>query len=141
MKLFNGNNFLIKYLGIIFIIAGIIRIFLLKDRKNELHNMNLPNGTDCIIIMFEIICGFILFFNLADISITLLILLLFLTIGSLLIIYNNFDNLLKEINTVWTFQPSMMSLTFHFTYIIMIIGIYLNLKRCAFCIPEDLKMS
>jgi hypothetical protein len=131
MELLNGNNFLIKYLGIIFIIAGIIRIFLLKDRKNELYNMNLPNGTDYIIIMFEIICGFILFFNLADISVTLLILLLFLILGSLLIIYNNFDNLLKEINTVWTFQPSMMSIVFHFTYIIMIIGIYLNLKHIA----------
>ena len=131
MELLNGNYFLIKYLGIIFIIAGIIRIFLLKDRKNELYNMNLPNGTDYIIIMFEIICGFILFFNLADISVTLLILLLFLILGSLLIIYNNFDNLLKEIYTVWTFQPSMMSIVFHFTYIIMIIGIYLNLKHIA----------
>ena len=98
---------------------------------NELYNMNLPNGTDYIIIMFEIICGFILFFNLADISVTLLILLLFLILGSLLIIYNNFDNLLKEIYTVWTFQPSMMSIVFHFTYIIMIIGIYLNLKHIA----------
>jgi len=129
MVLLNGNYFLIKYLGIIFIIAGILRIFLLKDRKNELHNMNLPNGTDYIIIMFEIICGFILFFNLADISITLSILLLFLILGSLLIIYNNFNSLLKEINTVWTFQPTMMSLVFHFTYIIMIIGICLNLKQ------------
>jgi len=127
MVLLNGNYFLIKYLGIIFIIAGILRIFLLKDRKNELHNMNLPNGTDYIIIMFEIICGFILFFNLADISITLSILLLFLILGSLLIIYNNFNSLLKEINTVWTFQPTMMSLVFHFTYIIIIIGICLNL--------------
>lgn len=81
--------------------------------------------------MFEIICGFILFFNLADTSVTLLILLLFLILGSLLIIYNNFDNLLKEIYTVWTFQPSMMSIVFHFTYIIMIIGIYLNLKHIA----------
>ena len=43
---------MITYLGIIFVLAGIIRYFLYNDRKKELNSMNIPNCFDYIIIIF-----------------------------------------------------------------------------------------
>jgi hypothetical protein len=131
MNIVDGNDFLIKYLGLIFVLAGIIRYFLYDDRKKELNSMNLPNGFDYIIIIFELIIGFTLFFNITDRLTTLLIFLIFLSIGTILILVNNFNNIISEINTVFTFQPTAMCFVFHFTYIIMIIGICLNLSNTS----------
>jgi len=66
MYVLDGNQFLIKYFGIIFILAGIIRIFLPTERKKELINMNLIDNFDIVIILIEIIFGFMLLFNLGD---------------------------------------------------------------------------
>ena len=129
MNIVDGNDFLIKYLGLIFVSAGIARYFLYDDRKKELNNMNLSNGFDYIII--ELIIGFTLFFNITDRLTTLLIFLIFLSIGTILILFNNFNNIISEINTVFTFQPTAMCFVLHFTYIIMIIGICLNLTNTS----------
>lgn len=131
MNIVDGNDFLIKYLGLIFILTGIIRYFLYDDRKKELNSINLPNGFDYIIIIFELLIGFILFFNITDRLTTLLILLIFLSIGTILILVNNFNNIISEINTVFTFKPTAMCFVFHLTYIIIIIGICINLSNIS----------
>lgn len=128
MNIIDGNDLLIKFLGLVVILAGISRCFLYGDRKQELNNINLPNGFDYIIIIFELIIGFSLFFDFTNKLTTLIILLIFLSIGTILIIINNFDNLIKEMNSIFTFQPTPTSVTLHFTYIIMIIGICINLS-------------
>ncbi len=118
-------------MGLIIILAGINRCFLYDDCKKELNNINLPNGFDYIIIIFELIIGFSLLFDLTNKLTTLLILLIFLSIGTILIIINNFDNLIKEMNSVFTFQPIPMCVTLHFTYVIIIIGICINLSNTS----------
>ena len=90
----SGNEFMIKYLGIIFILVGIIRYNLPTARKIELTNLGLPNCFDYII----------------------------------LIILNNYNKISSEFSQVWTYQPTSISVVFHFTYIIMIIRLILNLK-------------
>jgi hypothetical protein len=124
----SGNDFIIKYFGIIFIIAGVIRYYSPNARKNELINMGLPDGFDYIILLFEIFIGIFLLFNLFDKTVILIIFLLFLIIGTILILINNYNKIISEFNQVWTYQPTAMSVVFHFTYIIMIIGLLLNLN-------------
>jgi len=127
MKL-KGNDFIIKFLGLVFILTGVFRYFLYDGRKQELINMNLPDGFDYIIIIFELMVGFVLFFDIGNKLTTLLIVLIFLTMGTILIIINNFNNLIQDANSVWIFQPTAMCVILHFTYIIMIIGLFLNLS-------------
>jgi hypothetical protein len=43
-------------------------------------------------------------------------------------IMNNYNKILSEFNKVWTFQHTAMSVVLYFTYIIMIIGLMLNLN-------------
>jgi hypothetical protein len=93
--------------------------------------MNLPNGFDYIIIIFELITGSILLFDITDKLTTLIIILIFLSIGTIFILINNFNNIISEMYTTFTFQPTSMSFVFHFTYIIMIIGICLNLSNTS----------
>lgn len=124
----NGDNFLIKYLGSIFIIASIIRIYLKDDRNKELINFGLFQGFDYIIILSELLVGIFLLFNNNKI-IFLVYLLIFLITGTILILINNFNKIIGEFSQVWTYQPTAMSLVFHFTYIILIIGLCLNLQK------------
>lgn len=130
MYILDGNEFFIKLAGIFFITVGIVRIFLPNERKKELTNMNLSDNLnlDIIIILSEIIFGLILLFDLADKSKTILVLILFLIIGTILIIINNFNNIINDFYLVWTYQPTSMCLTLHLTYILLLTGIYLNLN-------------
>lgn len=91
--------------------------------------MNLPNNIDYLILLFEIFIGFILILDLFNKQITLIILLLFMIIGTIFILVNNFHSIKTELNQIWTYQPTPMSVVLHFTYIIMIVGLILNLNN------------
>jgi hypothetical protein len=89
--------------------------------------MNLPYNFDILIIIFEFMVGMILTFDLFDKKKTLITLLVFLIIGTILMIMNNYNKIINETFEVFFYNPSMESVTFHFTYLIMIIGITLNI--------------
>jgi hypothetical protein len=122
-----GTFFLIKYLGIVFLSASLVRASLCKNRQQELISMNLPYNFDILIILFEFMVGMILTFDLFDKKKTLITLLVFLIIGTILMIMNNYNKIINETFEVFFYNPSMESVTFHFTYLIMIIGITLNI--------------
>jgi hypothetical protein len=124
----NGNDFIIKYFGIAFIAAGIVRYYSPIYRKKELNDMGLLNGFDYLIILFEIFIGIFLLFDLYDKTVILIIFLLFLILGTVLIIINNYKRIINEFNEVFLYQPTAMSLVFHCAYIIMVIGVLLNLN-------------
>lgn len=123
-----GDNFIVKYLGIVFVSASLIRIYLVNDRKNELVNIGLPYGFDYIIIISELLVGLFLLFDSVNKLTCLIYLLLFLIVGTIFILFNNFNKIIGEFNQIWTFQPTAMSLVLHFTYIIIIIGLCINLQ-------------
>lgn len=124
-----GTFFLVKYLGIVFLATSLIRACLCKNRQNELIAMNLPKNFDILIILFEFIVGLILTFDLFDKKITLFVLLIFLVIGTVLMLINNYNKIINETFQVFFYNPSIESVVFHFTYLIMIIGIMLNIPK------------
>lgn len=125
----SGNDFLIKYFGIIFILAGLIRIILVNERNDEMKNAGVHNNFGYFIISFEIIVGLTLLFELFDTSMTLIAVLLFLIIATLLIIINNFNKIISDCHLVWMYQPTSMCVVLHLAYIVTIIGLLLNLNQ------------
>jgi len=125
----NGNDVLIKYFGIFFIITGVMRYYYPVARKNELKNTGLPEGFDYLIFLFEILIGIFLLFNIFDKTVILIITLFFLIVGTFLILFNNYKKIINDFNEVWTYQPTSMCVVLHSHYILMIIVLLLNLHQ------------
>lgn len=122
----DNKNILIYYIGIVIILAATHRIFLIENRKKELYHMNLPSFTDIFIIVFELICGTLLLINFKYKKNILFIVLIFMIIGSILILINNFNQLLQTYNEIFTYQPNSLSFLLHMTFIIIIISILIK---------------
>jgi len=128
INMINGDYLLIKYFGIMFLLTGIMRYYLPNDRKIELINMGLPNSFDYIILLFEIFVGIFLLFDLYDKIVILMILIIMVSIVTILIVFNNYNKIIGELNQIWTYQPTSMSVVLHLTYILMFIILLLNLN-------------
>ena len=128
INMINGDYLLIKYFGIMFLLTGIMRYYLPNDRKIELINMGLPNGSDYIILLFEISVGIFLLFDLYDKTFILMILIIMVSIVTILIVFNNYNKIIGELNQIWTYQPTSMSVVLHLTYILIFIILLLNLN-------------
>jgi uncharacterized membrane protein YphA (DoxX/SURF4 family) len=118
------KELLTYYLGLVFILASIHRIYLKSQREEEAYEiLKLPPFSDIAIIIFEFTVGVLLLTNFKYKLYALLMLLIFLIIGSILIMINNMDILLDTYKEIWTYQPTSMSFVLHLAYIVMIIAI------------------
>ena len=123
------KDILIYYLGIVFILVSIHRMYLKSQREEEIYKvLKLPPFSDIFIIIFEFTVGVLLLTNFKYKLHALLFLLIFLIVGSILIIINNMDELLKTYHEIWTYQPTSMSFVLHLAYIVMIIAILYESK-------------
>lgn len=120
MKL-NLKDILIYYLGLVFILASIHRIYLKSQREEEANQvLKLPKYFDILIIIFEFTVGVLLLTNFKYKLYALFLLMIFLIVGSILIIVYNMDKLLETYHEIWTYQPTSMSFVLHLAYIVMI---------------------
>jgi uncharacterized membrane protein YphA (DoxX/SURF4 family) len=118
------KDILSYYLGLVFILASIHRMFYKEQRLEESNKvLKLQKYFDILIIIFEFTIGVLLLINFKYKIEALKLLLLFLIIGSILIAIHNKDKLLKTYNEVWTYQPTFMSFVLHLAYIIIIFAI------------------
>ena len=121
---------LIKFIGIVFFSAGIHRIFYKSQREYEIYNLlNLPKYTDILILIFEIVGGIILLFDLKYVKETLIALLVFCSMGVLLLLINNFDKIMSTYNELFTLKADSLSFFLHITYLLIIVYILLSLKN------------
>ncbi len=111
-----------KFIGLVFLLAGIHRIFLKEQRKYEAYTLlNLPAGSEYAIIAMEIIAGSIIVFGLPGKSYALLTVTICAGIGTLLLLLNNFQAILSTYNDLFTLNKSSLSVCVHITYIIILI--------------------
>jgi len=122
-KLYNYNNLMIPFIGLIFIITSITRLTIEEQRKKELIYFNLPDNFDYFIIIFELVIGCNLLFNPQYNDITLKILFIFILFAILLTLMNNFDKLWEDRINVFTFQPTITSFMLHVTYLFIVLGL------------------
>ena len=123
-------DYIEKYLGIVFLLAGGHRIFLEEQRLKEKDNfIILPENCDLLIIFIEICIGIILLFDLKYKEGVLTLLLLFLVIATIMIIYSNFDNIKNTYFDVFTYQPTFTSVVLHITYMVMIGALLIEYRK------------
>jgi hypothetical protein len=109
-----------KFIGAVFILAGTHRIYLKNEREHEINNiLHLPKYTDYLIIMIEIICGSVLFFNLPYKYESLLLLLFMTTLGTSLLIINNTPAIINTYKDSFTLKENSLSVLVHLTYIVL----------------------
>jgi uncharacterized membrane protein YphA (DoxX/SURF4 family) len=115
------KDILIYYLGLVFILASLHRIYLKTQREEEAYEiLKLPKYFDILIIIFEFTVGILLLTNFKYKLHALFLLMIFLIIGSILIIIHNLDKLLMTYHEIWTYQPTSMSFVLHLAYIVII---------------------
>ena len=123
----NGNVFLTKYIGLMLIFTSIMRIILNKQSEYESETIfKLSKNFSIIIIIFELIIGIILTFDLMYKFNSLIILLLFLIIATIIILINNYNNIILTFTQVFIYSPTGTCVILHFTYIIILISILIN---------------
>jgi uncharacterized membrane protein YphA (DoxX/SURF4 family) len=114
------NDIFAQLIGLIYIAASIHRVYLKKEREQELIVSGLPRYSDYLIILFELIVGILLLINVSYKKNILKLFLLFIIIACIVIFFRNYKKILESYNEIWTFQPTAMSFSMHL-YIIFIV--------------------
>jgi|LauGreDrversion4_2_1035121.scaffolds.fasta_scaffold316980_1 uncharacterized membrane protein YphA (DoxX/SURF4 family) len=111
-----------KFIGFVFLLAGVHRIFLKEQREYEAYKLlKLPKYSDYGIILMEIIAGLIIIFGLPGKTFALWTVAIGATIGTLLLLVNNWEKILSTYNQLFTLNDSSLSVCIHITYIIILI--------------------
>jgi hypothetical protein len=129
MKKEDINNIFIILIGIILILTVIDRIFSKEERYDELKDISLPKGFDIVIILVEFIIGIILISNCFTLSFkytVLKILFAFILLGCILIFIHNYNKIIYEIDKIFIFKPTAMSLGMHFLILFSILILIVN---------------
>ena len=121
----NKINILIKFLGLVFLMAGLHRIYYKTQREEEMNILlKLPKYTDFLIMLIEISAGILLIMDCYVINV-LYILLIMTSLGLLLLLYNHYEKILNTYNELFTLKADSLSVFLHITYIIIMIYIIL----------------
>jgi hypothetical protein len=111
-----------KFIGLVFLLAGIHRIFLKDRREYEAYTLvKLPKYTDYLIILMEIVAGLIIIFNLPGKYYALLTVTIGATIGTGLLLFHNFDDILATYYDLFTLNKNSLSVCLHVTYIVILL--------------------
>ena len=118
------------FLGIVFLSAGIHRIFLKTQREYESQTLlGLPPYFDYIIIAVEIGCGLCLFSgNDKAIYYALMTLLCMTVIGCFLLVLRNMKRMIETYNELFTLKDTSMSVVLHITYILLMCFVMYSIK-------------
>lgn len=111
-----------KFIGLVFLLAGLHRIFLKDRREYEAYTLlKLPKYTDYLIIFTEIVAGLIIIFNLPGKYPALLTVTIGAIIGTLLLLFHNFDEIWTCYYDLFTLNKNSLSVCVHLTYIVILV--------------------
>jgi hypothetical protein len=133
-NMFNsGSDFLIFVVGGAFLLVVIMRILHKKERELEVINsFDLPLYFSKVIIIIELILGILLTFNLVknkeNIKKLLLLGIIIMFIGTVLVLYNNFDKIKKSFIDAFFYKSDTITVFIHLTYIFIMISILIDYK-------------
>lgn len=124
----NQKELLRVFLGIVFLSAGIFRIFNWQLAVIEFSRFpfgQLNNYLIVFVIALEVIGGLLLLFN-KKTKIVLVIFIVFLFLALVQIIATNFHNLLTQSSELFFFEATPTDVFLHFTYLIIIIYLFFD---------------
>lgn len=127
MKNLNGNFLLRLFLGLVFLSAGIYRIFYWSEAELEIKNLNLyfPYFISTVVVLLEIISGLFLILNIQTKK-TLLSLAIFLTIALLWSLIMFWQDIILNFKVLFIFNANATDFFLHFTYLIILIYLFFD---------------
>ena len=118
---FNSTSLLRIFLGLIFLSAGVGRVFNWQIVIPELHQFGLDSVYISIfIIALEIICGLLLIFNIKPKK----VLLVFITLLTVVLIWALLvagKSLIGNASELFTFHLTPSNFFLHFTYLVILV--------------------
>lgn len=121
------TNFLLRlFLGLIFVSAGLYRIFNWQGAILELSKLNLNSVyLSVFIVAMEIIGGLLLIFNVKTKKV-LIVFIIFLALTLVWALIISGKSLLGNAFELFTFNLTPTDFFLHFTYLIMLIYLFLS---------------
>jgi len=118
------------FLGLVFLSAGIYRIFNWQSAISEISNLNIifPSIISAIVVILEIIGGIFLIFNIQTKK-TLLTFVTFLAITLFWTLIISWKSLINNAGILFTFRANPTDFFLHFTYLIILIYLLYNKEK------------
>jgi uncharacterized membrane protein YphA (DoxX/SURF4 family) len=112
------------FLGLVFVSAGLYRIFNWQSAILELSELNLNSIYLLIfIIALEIIGGLFLIFNIQAKKV-LLVFIIFIIIALISAFLVNGKDIISNLGQLFTFSPTSTDVFLHFTYLIILLYLF-----------------
>jgi uncharacterized membrane protein YphA (DoxX/SURF4 family) len=132
IKKFQADDLLRLFLGLVFVCAGVWRIFNWPQALLELSRLNLNFAWLAVfVIALEIISGVLLILNVKTKEV-LLVLIIFIFLALICAFMSAGKNIILESGELFVFNPTPTDAFLHFTYLIILIYLLLNSKKKLF---------
>lgn len=126
--IFTTTKLIRYFVAIVFITAGLYRIFFREVAKNELVSLNLPYEFGYFIIALELICGILLFFNKWS-KYVILVSVVFLISAIVIAVYGNFNIIISNLEELFVFNPTPTDIFLHLIYVILLLVLLFKIEK------------
>ena len=107
-----------KFIGLVFLFAGVHRIYYKDQRIHESEILfGLPRGSDILIMIFEILGGLAILLDSKWKRHIIIAFFIMVIVACILMMHNNSDKIIGSYNELFTFKDNSISLFLHITYI------------------------
>lgn len=122
------KNIISFSLGIVFLLAGIYRIFNPQAGILEFNAIGLPIFLLYATILFELIIGVLLILG-KKLKLVSGVMIFGLAIFIPVVIFSNLTGIIQNIGELFVFDSTPTDIVLHITYLIMLIHVFLNQKK------------
>lgn len=125
IKNINSGDFLRVFLGLVFLSAGIYRIFNWQSAVLEISNLNLPFAIfiSVLVVTLEILGGVSFLFNFQT-RITAIVFSIFIAFALIFAFLSSGQEMINNAEKLFTFQAEPTDFFLHFTYLIILIYLF-----------------
>jgi len=121
-------NILRIFLGLVFLSAGVFRIFNPGLAETEMISLHFPVFFSWVVIVLEIVGGLCLLFN-RYVKKTLILFSVFLVVASILALVTSGKELVSNLSELFIYNLNPTDFFLHVTFLIIIITLLLNYKK------------
>jgi uncharacterized membrane protein YphA (DoxX/SURF4 family) len=123
-------NLLEKFVGLVFVSAGLHRLFLKKQRGYETQVLlRLPKWFEYVIIWVEIICGIIILFNLPYKYYAFMTIFIGVIATTFLLLFHHMKDIKQTYYDLFTYHKNSLSVCLHITYAVIVLHLITSYKN------------
>ena len=124
----SNKNIISFSLGIVFLLAGVYRIFNPQAGIEEFSKIGLPLFLLYAIILFELTIGMLLILG-KKLKLVSGIMIVGLVIFIPIVLFSNLSGVIKNIGELFVFDSTPTDIVLHITYLIMLVHVFLNQNK------------